>query len=86
VLSCTRFYSCFYSHGFTYLISAASAALIAAGKKQSLPIKGPVRMPTKHLKLTVRKSPCGNVRGLRIFLTSIARVYFACLLTVAGVK
>lgn len=23
-------------------------------------VKGPVRMPTKKLKLTVRKSPCGN--------------------------
>jgi hypothetical protein len=41
--------------------SAASASLIAAGKKQQLTVKGPVRMPTKHLKLTVRKSPCGNV-------------------------
>jgi hypothetical protein len=43
--------------------SAASASLIAAGKKQQLTVKGPVRMPTKHLKLTVRKSPCGNVRA-----------------------
>jgi hypothetical protein len=25
-------------------------------------VKGPVRMPTKKLKLTVRKSPCGRAR------------------------
>jgi len=54
--------SSFFRHHL-HPILAASASLIAAGKKQSLAIKGPVRMPTKHLKLTVRKSPCGNVRA-----------------------
>ncbi len=30
----------------------------AVGK--SLRVSGPVRMPTKHLKITTRKSPCGE--------------------------
>eukprot|EP00808_Paulinella_micropora_P025252 g26848.t1 len=34
--------------------------LINQAKKKKLRLKGPVRMPTKHLKLCVRKSPCGE--------------------------
>ena len=34
--------------------------LIKSAKEQSLRVKGPMRMPTKTLKLTVRKSPCGE--------------------------
>eukprot|EP00457_Paulinella_chromatophora_P011315 gb/GEZN01011448.1/.p1 GENE.gb/GEZN01011448.1/~~gb/GEZN01011448.1/.p1 ORF type:complete len:123 (+),score=18.69 gb/GEZN01011448.1/:600-968(+) len=34
--------------------------LIGQAKKKKLRLKGPVRMPTKHLKLCVRKSPCGE--------------------------
>ena len=34
--------------------------LINKSKEQKLKPKGPVRLPTKILKLTVRKSPCGN--------------------------
>eukprot|EP01091_Cochliopodium_minus_P000388 TRINITY_DN10367_c0_g1_i1.p1 TRINITY_DN10367_c0_g1~~TRINITY_DN10367_c0_g1_i1.p1 ORF type:complete len:121 (-),score=37.23 TRINITY_DN10367_c0_g1_i1:116-478(-) len=34
--------------------------LITKSKEQKLKPKGPVRLPTKILKLTVRKSPCGN--------------------------
>jgi small subunit ribosomal protein S20e len=29
-------------------------------KNMNVKVKGPVRMPTKKLKLTVRKSPCGE--------------------------
>ncbi len=29
-------------------------------KERDLKVSGPVRMPTKHLKITTRKSPCGN--------------------------
>jgi len=36
------------------------ADLINKSKEQKLKPKGPVRLPTKVLKLTVRKSPCGN--------------------------
>ena len=36
------------------------ADLIRGAKEKRLKVKGPVRMPTKVLKLTVRKSPCGE--------------------------
>jgi small subunit ribosomal protein S20e len=32
----------------------------AAIDQPNIQVKGPVRMPTKHLKMTVRKSPCGE--------------------------
>lgn len=34
--------------------------LIQRGKKQKLKVKGPVRMPTKILRITTRKTPCGE--------------------------
>ena len=34
--------------------------MIAAGKKQQLIVKGPVRMPSRTLRITTRKSPCGE--------------------------
>jgi ribosomal protein uS10 len=36
------------------------ADLIGGAKKQQLRIKGPVRMPTKILRITTRKTPCGE--------------------------
>merc|ERR1712110_220161 len=36
------------------------ADLIKGAKDKRLKVKGPVRLPTKNLKLTVRKSPCGE--------------------------
>eukprot|EP01112_Ceratiomyxa_fruticulosa_P005381 TRINITY_DN15_c0_g2_i1.p1 TRINITY_DN15_c0_g2~~TRINITY_DN15_c0_g2_i1.p1 ORF type:complete len:121 (+),score=26.79 TRINITY_DN15_c0_g2_i1:159-521(+) len=36
------------------------ADLIKGAKDQKLRVKGPVRMPTKHLRITTRKSPCGE--------------------------
>jgi len=36
------------------------ADLIKGAKDKRLKVKGPVRLPTKKLKLTVRKSPCGE--------------------------
>lgn len=36
------------------------ADLIAGAKKQKLRAKGPVRMPTKTLRITTRKTPCGE--------------------------
>jgi len=36
------------------------ADLIAGAKSQMLKVKGPVRMPTKFLRITTRKSPCGE--------------------------
>mmetsp|Transcript_13483 Transcript_13483/g.29225 ORF Transcript_13483/g.29225 Transcript_13483/m.29225 type:complete len:120 (-) Transcript_13483:103-462(-) len=36
------------------------ADLIRGAKDKGLNVKGPVRMPTKTLRVTTRKSPCGN--------------------------
>ena len=34
--------------------------LIRGAKDKELKVKGPVRMPTKTLRITTRKTPCGN--------------------------
>ncbi|KAF7682234.1 40s ribosomal protein s20 [Alternaria burnsii] len=34
--------------------------LIDRAKNKELRVKGPVRLPTKHLKITTRKTPCGE--------------------------
>jgi small subunit ribosomal protein S20e len=34
--------------------------LLDGAKKKDLKTKGPVRMPTKTLRITTRKSPCGE--------------------------
>lgn len=36
------------------------ADLIRGAKEKKLKVKGPVRMPTKYLKITTRKTPCGE--------------------------
>ncbi len=36
------------------------ADLIRGAKEKHLKVKGPVRMPTKVLHITTRKSPCGE--------------------------
>ena len=41
-------------------LEKVSAALIEAAKKKDVQVKGPVRMPTKVLRITTRKSPCGE--------------------------
>ena len=40
--------------------SAVCNDLIRGAKEKNLKHKGPVRMPTKTLKITTRKSPCGE--------------------------
>ncbi|PQQ01370.1 hypothetical protein Pyn_33256 [Prunus yedoensis var. nudiflora] len=35
--------------------------LVRGAKNKRLQVKGPVRMPTKVLHITTRKSPCGEV-------------------------
>jgi len=37
-----------------------STDLIHRAKDKNLRVKGPVRLPTKVLKITTRKSPCGE--------------------------
>merc|ERR1719313_3285469 len=44
----------------TQRLEKISDTLVRWGKSKMIPVKGPVRMPTKTLRLTVRKSPCGN--------------------------
>lgn len=39
------------------LVSRAKEAQV---ENPGIEVKGPVRMPTKHLKMTIRKSPCGE--------------------------
>jgi len=34
--------------------------IVKRGKEKNLKIKGPVRIPTKKIKITTRKSPCGE--------------------------
>ena len=34
--------------------------LVRGAKEKMLKVKGPVRMPTKVLRITTRKSPCGE--------------------------
>merc|ERR1711890_152977 len=36
------------------------ADLIKGAKEKNLKVKGPVRMPTKTLRITTRKTPCGE--------------------------
>eukprot|EP00727_Mastigamoeba_balamuthi_P004618 m51a1_g14154 putative 40S ribosomal protein S10 (148) ;mRNA; f:42026-42720 len=36
------------------------ADLINGARKQNLTVKGPVRMPTKFLRIVTRKTPCGE--------------------------
>lgn len=45
--------------GFT----TVCADLVRGAKDKKLRVKGPVRMPTKVLNITTRKSPCGE--GMR---------------------
>lgn len=40
--------------------SIVCADLIRGAKDKKLKVKGPVRMPTKYLKITTRKTPCGE--------------------------
>ena len=39
---------------------AVSADLVKGAKDKQLKVKGPVRLPTKVLRITTRKSPCGE--------------------------
>ena len=45
---------------YTNLCFAVCADLIKGAKDKQLKVKGPVRMPTKTLRITTRKAPCGE--------------------------
>jgi small subunit ribosomal protein S10 len=34
--------------------------ILEVAKKQGIVVRGPIPLPTKHYKVTVRRSPCGN--------------------------
>merc|ERR1712131_494964 len=41
-------------------LEKGGAGLIRGAKEKDLKVKGPVRMPTKTLRITTRKTPCGE--------------------------
>lgn len=41
-------------------VEKVCADLVRGAKDKGLKVKGPVRMPTKTLRITTRKSPCGE--------------------------
>jgi small subunit ribosomal protein S20e len=47
-------------HPYLTLFSSVCADLIKGAKDKQLKVKGPVRMPTKTLRITTRKAPCGE--------------------------
>ncbi|XP_032775779.1 40S ribosomal protein S20 isoform X1 [Strigops habroptila] len=47
----------FWYVGFFFSVCAD---LIRGAKEKNLKVKGPVRMPTKTLRITTRKTPCGE--------------------------
>ncbi|KAL6293493.1 hypothetical protein ACE6H2_001635 [Prunus campanulata] len=46
--------------GLTSVILIVCTDLVRGAKNKRLQVKGPVRMPTKVLHITTRKSPCGE--------------------------
>lgn len=44
----------------TFILCLVCSRLINAAKKNKVTVKGPVRMPTKVLRITTRKTPCGE--------------------------
>ena len=42
------------------VLESMTAKLMASAKQENLKVTGPVRHPTKILRITVRRSPCGN--------------------------
>ncbi|KAF4974916.1 hypothetical protein FZEAL_8246 [Fusarium zealandicum] len=41
-------------------LEKVSTELIERARSKGLTVKGPVRLPTKNLKITTRKTPCGE--------------------------
>mmetsp|Transcript_56626 Transcript_56626/g.50957 ORF Transcript_56626/g.50957 Transcript_56626/m.50957 type:complete len:123 (+) Transcript_56626:116-484(+) len=41
-------------------VEEVTSRLVAQAKEKQLTVKGPVRLPTKRLRITTRKSPCGE--------------------------
>lgn len=45
---------------FFFLVFLVCNDLIKGAKEKELKVKGPVRMPTRVLRITTRKTPCGE--------------------------
>merc|ERR1712222_103794 len=58
------------------------ADLIRGAKEKRLKVKGPVRLPTKVLRITTRKSPCGE--GTSPLFRMLVRCMVLCVVAVAG--
>jgi len=41
-------------------VEKVCTTLVESAKKKGLTVRGPRRMPTKHLRITTRKTPCGE--------------------------
>jgi small subunit ribosomal protein S20e len=41
-------------------IEKVSSDLLSRAKDQQIKVRGPLRLPTRTLKITTRKTPCGN--------------------------
>ena len=48
------------SLSFDFCVVSVCSELVGAAKEKNLRVKGPVRMPTKTLRITTRKTPCGE--------------------------
>lgn len=53
-----RWFGCWFNHLFLFYLVCAE--LIRGAKEKKLNVKGPVRLPTKYLRITTRKTPCGE--------------------------
>ncbi|KAI3927522.1 hypothetical protein MKW92_040243 [Papaver armeniacum] len=45
--------------------------IVTGGKSNRLKVKGPVRMPTKTLHITTRKTPCGEVVNFLVVIFQV---------------
>ncbi|KAI4590942.1 hypothetical protein MJG53_001991 [Ovis ammon polii x Ovis aries] len=50
---------CFYFPS-SFSLTLLSHVLVSGAKEKNLKVKGPVQMPTKTPRITIRKTPCGE--------------------------
>ena len=56
------------------VIYIVTSRLVAQAKEKQLTVKGPVRLPTKRLRITTRKSPCGEgMLSYHIILSQVSK-------------
>lgn len=67
-----------YSEFLKFSCMTVCADLISGSKDKRLKVKGPVRMPTKVLNITTRKSPCGEGNKFDISFSSFISLLVKC--------